>query len=526
MKLSDCGYVVLLSALFSAPAMAGSGEPVTFAEHIGPIVHQKCSICHREGQSGPFELLTYDDVRARAETIQAVVHDGYMPPWKPVNTEIAYANDRRLTNEERQLLDRWIDEGAAAGDLSSLQLPEFEGGWSLGKPDLILTMDRPFPVPASGPDIYRSFVFPAELPKDQWVKAIEVRPSARGVVHHALFFTDQTGTARLDDGQDGQPGFRGMNFLRAGGVRRIDRLSTLSLGGYVPGAMPNRLPGDLAMSLPEGSDIVMQTHFHPSGRAASEQTQLALYFAEEPPSRQLTAIQLPPLFGRFAGIDVKPGVKDFEISQSFTVPIDVEAIVVGGHAHYICREMELTARLPDDTTMTLLKIDDWDLDWQDQYQFRKPLQLPAGTELHSRIVYDNSADNPENPFSPPERITWGRESTDEMGSITLRVVAVRENERPQLQQSIRQMLADSFNGWSGGRTGSALGRMLMGRVVNRQSIRFLDANQDGQLQSDELPERIRTPVLRVADTNNDGVLDEQELDVALKRLEQLRGESK
>lgn len=526
MRLLPEKHVLLLTLVWLIAVSPADAESITFAEHIAPIVHQKCAICHRAGQSGPFELVTFEDVRDRSETIQAVVHDNYMPPWKPVNTEIRYANDRRLTTEERGLLDRWIEAGTPAGDLATVQPPEYEGGWSLGQPDLILTMDQPFQVPASGPDIYRSFVFPAALTQDRWVKAVEVRPSARGVVHHALFFTDQTGTAREDDGKDGQPGFKGMNFLRAGGFRRVDLLSTLSLGGYVPGAMPNRLPGDLAMSLPKGSDIVMQTHFHPSGKAEAEQTQLALYFADEEPSRQLTAIQLPPLFGRFAGIDVAPGDSDFEISQTFTLPIDVEGIVVGGHAHYICREMELTAKLPGSDTITVLKIDDWDLDWQDQYQFEQPLQLPAGTELNARIVYDNSADNPENPFSPPERIRWGRESTDEMGSITLRVVAADEAERPQLQRAVRQMLAQSFNGWSGGRQGVALGQMLMRRVVDRRTIQFLDANGDGKLQSAELPERIRQPVLRAADTNGDSVVDEKELDVALKRLERFRNEAK
>ena len=161
--------------------------------------------------------------------------------------------------------------------------------------------------------------------------------------------------------------------------------------------MPNKLPGDGAQLLPKGSDIVMQTHFHPSGKVEWERTEMAIYFADKPPSRQTVDVPLPPLFGRFAGLNVPAGEKNFKISQSITLPVDVEAISIRGHAHYICRAMEMTATLPDGEKMTLMKIDDWDLDWQDRYQFAKPVALPAGTTLYAEIIYDNSVDNPETP---------------------------------------------------------------------------------------------------------------------------------
>ena len=134
--------VVLTSLFLLLPALADATEPakVTFAEHIAPIVHAKCTMCYREGQSGPFKLLTFDDVRERAATIQAVVHDNYMPPWKPVNTNIQFANDRRLTPQEKSLLNRWVESGMLAGDLASIQPPMYPDGWSLGKPDLVVKM--------------------------------------------------------------------------------------------------------------------------------------------------------------------------------------------------------------------------------------------------------------------------------------------------------------------------------------------------------------------------------------------------
>ena len=519
----SCFAVIFLTA---AITQAADSPAVTFAEHIAPIVHSKCTMCHREGQPGPFELRTFEDVRDRGETIQAVIHDKYMPPWKPVNDGVQYAHDRRLTEKEFELFDAWVEGGMPSGDLRTVKIPSYPSGWSLGKPDLVLKMNGRFKVPASGRDIYRSFVFEAALAEDKWVKAVELRPKARGAVHHAIFFVDTTGQAREQDGQDGQAGLAGMQFLRGGNRDRGSRrrsnpnagsaLGVGALGGYIPGSTPNKLPGDLAMFLPKGGDVVMQTHFHPSGKVEYEEAELALYFADKPPSRQLVAIQLPPLFGRMAGLDVPAGKKDFEISQSFTLPVDVEAIQIGGHAHYICREMEIKATLPDGTKIELLTIDDWDLDWQDQYQFAKPYSLPAGTKLDARLLYDNSAENPENPHSPPRRIKWGRESTDEMGSITLQVVAKNESDSAKLQRSVREMIARSLGNAIAQRSGQ-FGRNLRGMGGNTIVKRW-DRNGDGQLQKDEVPQRSRDRVFNFADKNNDGVIDKFEVENALKAL--------
>ena len=512
----------LLTLTAAVPALGADPTAVTFATHIAPIVHSKCTICHRQGQPGPFELRTYEDIKKRAETIVAVIDDNYMPPWKPVTDDVHYSNDRRLTASEKKQIATWVENGTPAGDLSTVKEPDFQSGWSLGQPDLVLKMNGRFEVPASGRDVYRSFVFPADIPKDKWVKAVELRPTARGAVHHALFFIDTSGEARRRDGEDGKAGLSGMSFLRktqnssrdsnAGGAFGIR-----GLGGYVPGAMPNKLPGDLAMLLPKGSDIIMQTHFHPSGKTEWEQAELALYFADKPPSRQMVPIQLPPLFGRFAGINVPAGKRDFEIRDSFTTPVDMEAVQISGHAHYICREMELHATLPSGEKIDLLTIDDWDLDWQDQYQFAEPVSLPKGTKLDVRILYDNSADNPENPNSPPKRIQWGRESDDEMGSMTLQVVAKDESQRPKLQKATADALRNSFRKKIGGQA-NQFSDNLRQSGANGRLVKALDRNKDGQLQKSEVPERLRKRIFDYADKNDDGVIDADEIKKAGERL--------
>ena len=505
-------------------------EDVTFSSDIATIIYDKCTSCHRPGQVGPFSLITYDDVRKRALTIEAVIESDYMPPWKPVNHNVPFSNDRSLSESQKNKLKGWIAAGCPEGDRAATpKPPEFPDGWSLGKPDLVVKMNGQFEVPADGPDIYRSFVFPLQLPEDKWVKAIELRSNAQSAMHHALFFLDSSGNARKMDGSDGKAGIEGMGFLadfrgasggnalgrggllnRLGGFRnqreaagnddgRIDNTMARSLGGYVPGAMPTKLPGDLAMALPKGSDIVMQTHFHPSGKRETEQAELALYFADRAPSRQLVTIQVPPMFGFGANIDIPAGEKNFRVADSFTLPMDVQAVSVGGHAHYICRTMKMTARTPAGMDVTLMQIDDWDLDWQDRYLFAEPVSLPAGTVITTDIVYDNSADNPENPYQPPQRIRWGRQSNDEMGSVTLLVVADDESQRRDLELALRayftSSIADRFTKGEGG----------------TQMLLQLDENGDGKLQESEAPPRMSGRVFGMLDQDSDGGLDSTEL---------------
>lgn len=490
--------------LFLLPSL--SDAEVTFHKDVAPIVYQNCTSCHREGESGPFPLSNYEEVSRKARTMARVMEDRYMPPWHASTDHLPFMDERRLSDEEIATFTKWVEAGKPEGDpATGPEMPDFPEGWQLGEPDLIVTMAEGYAVPADGPDIYRNFVLPLDIPEDKWVKAVELRPSARSVLHHSLFFLDDSGTARSLDGKDGKPGFNGMGFRKSG-----------SLGTYVPGATPRRLPGDLARPLPKGSDIVLSTHFHPSGKVEVEQTTLGIYFAEAPPSRQLQEVQVPPGFGRGAGIDIPAGESNFVIEDSFTLPVDVEAISITGHAHYICETMEMTATLPDGSVKTLLEITDWDLDWQDKYYFAEPVILPEGTVLKSVISYDNSANNPDNPHTPPVRVKWGRESTDEMGSITLIGVPLEADDFTRLSRATKvdraRIIAD-------------LGRELVNsRVASRlpQIIKSLDKDGNGELHQSELPERMRGALLLRLDADGDKSLNPSELQTLRDWLETLQ----
>jgi hypothetical protein len=497
-----------LATAIAIDARLGAQQPsaVNFTRDVAPIVYDHCAMCHRVGEEAPFPLVTYQDVKTHAKQMVAATSAHRMPPWKAAPADFPYQNERRLSDADISALKRWVDAGMPEGDPSALPpMPHFHETWPLGPPDLVVKMDRPFPVPAAGRDIYRNFVVPLGLDRDAWVSAIDFRPSSHGVVHHSLFLLDTTGNARRRDGRDGLPGYNGamglgglsdlaggraaLGFLLGGGRgvaqparppddgaqpaprpqaaidtdavgRRIGGVG--GLGGWAMGAQPHVLPDGLAFFVPKGADLILSTHFHPSGRAEEETSTVALYFAAGPPTRKFTGIQLPPLFGVFEGIDIPAGEKHYTISDSFVLPVDVKAFLVGAHAHYLGKEMKLTATFPDGSTKTLLDIPDWDLAWQEQYQFQDFVMLPKGTRLEGTVTYDNSADNPRNPSKPPVRVTWGEQSTDEMGSVGVQVVAADDGDLPILQRAYRQHVAQALQ------TRPGL-RMLLERFRSQQS---------------------------------------------------------
>ena len=254
--------VAVLAGSQTAPAF---GQEPTFAKDVAPIIFESCTSCHRPGEVGPFPLMNYNDVRKRAKMIQRVVERGIMPPWHPVEGHGEFEGELALTSRQIDIISEWVEADMPEGDRKKTpKLPKFTRGWQLGKPDMIVEMKKGYQVPAGGPDIYRNFVIELDLPEDKWLTAIEVRPGAPTVLHHILFSIDQSGEALKADGASGTPGFSGM---RGGGSSQILGASTSGLGGWAVGGMPRHLPMGLARNLPKGGDLVLQSHFHPTGKA-------------------------------------------------------------------------------------------------------------------------------------------------------------------------------------------------------------------------------------------------------------------
>lgn len=481
--------VTVLTLVGVTPRAAETPVP-TFARDVAPIVFNKCTSCHRPGEAAPFALQSYADVKRRGALIATAVQSRVMPPWKAAPGDFAFRGDRTLTEQEVDTISRWVKGGMPEGDVRQVPpVPAFTTGWQLGPPDLVVSMPEGFDVPAYGPDVYRNFVLPLQLTEDRWVKAVDFRPSARSVVHHSLFFLDMTGTARQQDARDAAPGFDGAmggfgggGRLRAllaggrgagaggraaragnggGGVGPADIDEQLraanGLGGWALGAQPRPLPDGLAFFVPKGADLVLSTHFHPSGKAEKEASVVGIYFADGPPRQAFAGVQLPPVFGALAGIDIPAGDKEYTVHDSWVLPVDVKAFNAGAHAHYLAKHMTLTATLPGGDRKTLLEIKNWDFAWQEQYQYRDMVALPKGTRLDSTITYDNSADNPRNPSHPPAPVRWGEQSTDEMGSMGIQVVTDRPDDLRTLQLAYAQHLRDALL------NGPGLGLLLRGR---------------------------------------------------------------
>ena len=415
---------VLLALPFTFFTCVASGAPVTFNKDIAPMIYRNCSSCHRPGEAAPFALLSYADVKKKAKTIADAAESRLMPPWKAEPASFPYRDERRLADADIALIQAWVKGGMQEGSGKAPAPPEFASGWALGEPDLIVEMPTAYHIPADGPDIYRNIAVPLGLTEDKWVTAIDMKPMARAAVHHVLYFADPNGKAHLKK-QGDQPGFNGMRPS-----------ASIALGGFALGAQAKHFPEGFAMQVPKGSDFVVQYHFHPTGKPEAEKSRIGFYFAKQAPERKMTRIQMPPHYSLFSGLDIPAGEKDFVIRDSYTLPVAIDAIGLGAHAHYIGKQMKVTATLPDGDVKTLLWINDWDFAWQDRYYFKNLVALPKGTKLDAEIHWDNSAKNPRNPSSPPVRVTWGEESKDEMGSISLIVAAQKESERSALQKDV------------------------------------------------------------------------------------------
>lgn len=464
---------------------------VNFSKDIAPMIFNNCTECHRPNTAAPFSLMSYRDISKRANTIANVIEDGYMPPWHPVAGFGDFEGARGLTEHEISSFREWIDAGKPMGDEAQIPtLPSFSDGWLLGEPDMIVSMPKGFSVPADGKDIYRSFVIPLDLKEDKWVKAIEIQPSARTVVHHCLFWRDESGMARKLDGRGGIPGFEDKELKQKS-----------SLGGWAVGAQARKLPEDYAMPLPAGSDIVLSTHFHPSGKVEVEKTKIGIYLSDKPSSKTVMEMQVPGFYGKYAGLDIPAGESDFVLRGKMQLPMDIEILTAGAHMHYLGTSAKGWATLPNGEVKPLLYIDEWDFNWQGDYHYREPVFLPKGTIVETEIHYDNSSANPFNPYDPPQRIKWGLESEDEMGSLIFMIVPKKEEENSIIQNVMNQSMALAA------RKQNASTVM---ELTYENFVKKIDKDGDGIVQVSEIPKQYQKFMIKT-DRNKNGNLEEDEL---------------
>jgi tetratricopeptide (TPR) repeat protein/mono/diheme cytochrome c family protein len=403
----------LLAVLNASPGSAAQtkSRKVTFAADIAPIIFQHCVSCHRPAGQAPFSLVSYEDVKARAQRIADVTRSRYMPPWKPEPGYGEFADVRRLSANQIELLQRWVAGGSPLGDPSiTPAVPPLNEGWQLGTPDLVLTMERAFELKVSGDDVYRHFVLPIPLSERRFVRAWELRSGNAAALHHATMEIDQTGMSRQLDEADPAPGYEGLIAH-----------TTMAPDGYfldwAPGHSPYRAPDGMAFPIERNSDLVLMLHLRPTGRPETVKVSVAFYFSDQPPTRLPALLRLTR-----QDLEIPPGDARFEVMSTFRTPVDLDVFTVQPHAHNLAKEVEGFALLPDGTRKPLLYIKNWDFDWQGVYRYAQPVFLPAGTVVTARWVYDNSETNPRNPHRPPRPVLFGQRTSDEMAELWFQVV--------------------------------------------------------------------------------------------------------
>jgi len=411
---------------FKAEPATETPDKITYNRDIAPILFANCAECHRPGEVAPFSLLTYDDAAKRAGFLSDVTRERQMPPWKAEIGHSRFLGERRLTDAQIAMIEAWAKAGAPEGREDDLPPPpQFASGWRLGKPDLELKAPVPFAVPAGGEDIFQHFIIPIEIPEDKTVVGFEFRPGNPAVVHHAILFLDTSGVGRRKDAETPEPGYKtfGSIGIPVAGI----------IGVWTPGMTPRFYPQGAGMPVRKGTDLVLQLHVHPSGKEETDQSSIALYFADKPVERIMS--RAPFLVGSII-IDIPAGAREHTIKSSVTLPADITLISLMPHMHLVGKEMKLTATFPDGKVDSLIWIKDWNFYWQDNYVYHEPVRLPAGTRLDVVSRYDNSEDNPLNPSKPARRVFFGNGSTDEMCFGIFQLIVDKPSEERKLQGAL------------------------------------------------------------------------------------------
>lgn len=415
---------------------SASSKEITFAEHIAPLIHANCTRCHRQGEAGPFPLVSYTDVSRKAKLIRYVTGERIMPPWPADPSYSHFANEMYLTDEQISLISRWVDEGMKAGDTAALRAPGIASPeLDLGKPDLVVQVPR-IRIPGNNTDLFTVMKIPYEIPHDTFVRAIEFVCGNKKLVHHMNGHLIQFDPARKKNVNVGkawvnQDQTSSTRIHKELGILHDDGTyapMTPSVSNYLPGALFSFYPpeiGGYTMSR-KGAFYLNDMHYGPSPVEATDSSYFRVYFSPVPPKRPVGEFQIGTL-------GVAPVVPDLVIPpnevKKFTIqaliPSDISLVSIVPHMHLIGKSYLAYAVKPSGDTIPLIRIKNWDFRWQYFYQFEKLLKIPRGTTIYVEGVYDNTAANPNNPFSPPREIrerNGSMKTTDEMFQLIVTYV--------------------------------------------------------------------------------------------------------
>lgn len=408
-------FIVNLSIL----NISSFAQRPNYSEDIAKIIYDNCTVCHRPGEIAPMPFTNYQQVSAYANTIESVTSIKYMPPWTPDPNYRHFLDERGLTNQEIQLIKDWVTNGVPQGNPSlEPPLPQFPTGSQLGTPDLVLSFAQEFTHQGNNQDQYQIMVLPSNLTQDKDIAAIEFRPGNKKIAHHAILALDTTGQARILDAQTPEYGYEGFGGF---GFNALD----INWATWVPGTNPTFSPMGIGRKLYKNSDVLIQMHYAPSPILEKDSSYINIFYSKNPVNRYVSTAPLnTPLNLTNGPFVIGPNqIKTFH--STYSVPIDASLLSIGPHCHLLGKSWEVFAIKPTGDTIPLIKMDEWDFNWQGSFNFKKLIPIPAGSVIHAFGEYDNTINNPNNPNNPPQFMTWGESTNEEMFLVYFSFVPYR-----------------------------------------------------------------------------------------------------
>lgn len=395
-------------SLFAFAALCFGGRAMaqpTWADDVAPILYAKCTTCHNPTGIAPFSLMTYADASSMSYNIQQAVTAGRMPPWPPDTTYSRLAHERILKSSERQSILNWISAGTPSGNLSNAPTPPtYSSAGQIVNPDVSVQM--PTYTVSSTTDIYRCFVMPAGNTQNEYITELEVLPGNRSIVHHVLVYGDAASTCVTLDNNDPGPGYT--NFGGPG-----SNTATL-IGAWVPGQTVYTLPAGMGIQLAANSYIIIQVHYPAGAVGQTDSTRVQMKFS----SGTVRNVSLAPVLNHAGNMTDGPLYIPANTTQTFheqaSVAINATVLSVAPHMHLIGKSIKTWAVDPNNDTIPFISIPDWNFMWQGSYSLPRLVKVPFGSTLYSEAFYDNTSNNDLNPNNPPQLVTAGEATTDEM----------------------------------------------------------------------------------------------------------------
>lgn len=394
--------------LFLGVVSASAQTSVTWSGQAASIVYQHCTPCHRPGEIGPMPFTNYQEASAYASMISFTVQSGYMPPWQPDHNYSPLLGQRVMSQQDIQVLQDWVQQGALRGDpATEPSMPNYPNGSQLGQPDTVISMAQAYLHQGNNQDMYRVFVLPTNLNVAKKIKAIEFRAGNKSIVHHAILGVDITNQGRVRDSL--APGYGYTQFFGFGFTPTEDNWY-----GWAPGAAAKYFPANIGKNLPAGADILVQMHYAPTSIAQTDSSSINLFYDRDNQVTRLEQITAISPMDLMNGPFIIPANTVRTFKGRMRVSNDVSLLSVFPHMHLIGKDWTVYAVKPGNDTVNLISIPEWDFNWQGFYYFPRLIKLPANSWIYAEATFDNRASNPNNPNTPPQPMSWGENTTDEM----------------------------------------------------------------------------------------------------------------